>query len=148
MRSHGYALELNSEANLVFVRKRRPAWTFVLAVLLFPVGLLALLHTERDEIVFELHDARRGDDDQRERPGAAGDQARAERTRALTISHAGGNHAVNSSSRARAIHSSSSSSGTKRHSMTSSGSGAGSMEISVTSRWSSSFSTRSASSAR
>jgi len=56
MRSHGYALELNSEANLVFVRKRRPAWTFVLAVLLFPVGLLALLHTERDEIVFELRD--------------------------------------------------------------------------------------------
>ena len=56
MRSHGYALELNSEANLVFVRKRRPAWTFVLAVLLFPVGLLALLHTERDEIVFELHE--------------------------------------------------------------------------------------------
>jgi hypothetical protein len=56
MRSHGYALELNSEANLVFVRKRRPPWTFVLAVLLFPVGLLALLHTERDEIVFELHE--------------------------------------------------------------------------------------------
>jgi len=56
MRSHGYALELNSEANLVFVRRRRPPWTFVLAVLLFPVGLLALLHTERDEIVFELHE--------------------------------------------------------------------------------------------
>ena len=56
MRSHGYALEANSEANLVFIRKRRPAWTFVLAVLLFPVGLLALLHTERDEIVFDLHE--------------------------------------------------------------------------------------------
>ena len=56
MRSHGYALEVNSEANLVFIRKRRPAWTFVLAVLLFPVGLLALLHTERDEIVFDLHE--------------------------------------------------------------------------------------------
>ena len=56
MRSHGYALELNSEANLVFVRKRRPPWTFVLAALLFPFGLLALLHTERDEIVFELHE--------------------------------------------------------------------------------------------
>ena len=58
MRSHGYALEVNSEANLVFVRKRRPAWTFALAVLLFPVGLLALLHTERDEIVFDAPRAR------------------------------------------------------------------------------------------
>ena len=56
MRSHGYALEVNSETNLVFIRKRRPAWTFVVAVLLFPFGLLALLHTERDEIVFELHE--------------------------------------------------------------------------------------------
>ncbi len=28
----------------------------MLAVLLFPIGLLALLHTERDEIVFELHE--------------------------------------------------------------------------------------------
>ena len=64
--------------------------------LLFPVGLIALLHTDRDEIVFELARARRRDADQRERPGAARDQARAERTRALTISHAGGNHAVNS----------------------------------------------------
>ncbi len=56
MRSHGYALELNTEANLLFVHKRRPAWTYVLAVLLFPFGLLALLHTEREEVVFELHE--------------------------------------------------------------------------------------------
>jgi hypothetical protein len=56
MRSHGYALELNNEATLIFVHKRRPAWTYVLAVLLFPIGLLALLHTEREEVVFELHE--------------------------------------------------------------------------------------------
>jgi hypothetical protein len=54
MHTHGYALEPGSDARLVFARKRRPVWTYVLAVALFPLGLLALLYREREEIVFEL----------------------------------------------------------------------------------------------
>ncbi|MBE2319840.1 DUF1707 domain-containing protein [Solirubrobacter sp. CPCC 204708] len=56
MRAHGYALEHASDAHMVFARKHRPVWTYVLAVALFPLGLLALLHTEREEIVCDLHE--------------------------------------------------------------------------------------------
>ena len=48
--SHGYKLSLQGEA-LVFGRPRRPGWTIALAVFAFPFGLLALLHTESDEVV-------------------------------------------------------------------------------------------------
>ena len=45
---------------MVFAREHRPSWTFVVAVLVFPIGLIALLHKDREEIVFELHE--RGDE--------------------------------------------------------------------------------------
>jgi hypothetical protein len=39
---------------MVFSRVKRPVWTYVVAVLVFPFGLLALLYKDRAEIVFEL----------------------------------------------------------------------------------------------
>ena len=50
---HGYKLEIEGAA-LTFHRRRRPGWTVVVAILAFPLGLLALLHTELDEIVIEI----------------------------------------------------------------------------------------------
>jgi hypothetical protein len=40
----------------VFVRQHRPTWTFLVGVVLFPIGLLALLHKDREEVVFDLHE--------------------------------------------------------------------------------------------
>lgn len=56
MRSHGYALTHAGEAHMVFVRERRPVWTYIVAVLIFPIGLIALLHKDRAEVVFELRE--------------------------------------------------------------------------------------------
>ncbi|MDA0179490.1 DUF1707 domain-containing protein [Solirubrobacter phytolaccae] len=56
MRTHGYALVHGGEALKVFARERRPLWTYVVAVVFFPIGLLALLHKERAQIVFELRE--------------------------------------------------------------------------------------------
>lgn len=50
---HGYKLAVDDEA-LAFHRRRRPAWTILVAIFAFPVGLVALLHTELDEIVTEI----------------------------------------------------------------------------------------------
>jgi hypothetical protein len=50
---HGYELSIRRSA-LVFRRRRRPGWTIAIAILAFPVGLLALLHTESDKIVVEI----------------------------------------------------------------------------------------------
>ena len=38
----------------MFTRTRRPVWTFALAVLVFPFGLLALLYTEERHVAIEL----------------------------------------------------------------------------------------------
>ena len=48
----GYELARPSESQLVFTRERRPAWTILVAILLFPFGLLALTHKSRDSQVF------------------------------------------------------------------------------------------------
>jgi hypothetical protein len=50
---HGYKLAVE-ESSLVFHRRRRPGWTIVVSIFAFPIGLLALLHTELDEIVVEI----------------------------------------------------------------------------------------------
>lgn len=60
MRAEGYTLAHAGEAHMIFARERRPTWTYAVAVLLFPIGLIALLHKERAEIVFELRE--RGDE--------------------------------------------------------------------------------------
>ena len=48
----GYELERPAENQLVFTRDRRPAWTILVAILVFPFGLLALTHKARESQVF------------------------------------------------------------------------------------------------
>ena len=52
----GYELIGREDGRLRFEREHRPLWTFVVAVLLFPFGLLALLHKDRDRITIDLDD--------------------------------------------------------------------------------------------
>jgi hypothetical protein len=42
--SRGYTLTSHDETELVFTRAERPGWTIAVAILVFPIGLLALLH--------------------------------------------------------------------------------------------------------
>jgi hypothetical protein len=58
LRGFGYELVERTPQRLVFARRRRPAWTIVVAIAFFPVGLLALLHSSSDVITVEL--TRRG----------------------------------------------------------------------------------------
>jgi hypothetical protein len=58
LRGYGYEMVDRTPGRIVFARRRRPAWTIVVAVAFFPVGLLALLYTAHDDITVEL--ARRG----------------------------------------------------------------------------------------
>jgi hypothetical protein len=50
---HGYKLAVD-DAAMAFHRRRRPAWTILVAIFAFPIGLIALVHTELDEIVIEI----------------------------------------------------------------------------------------------
>src|SRR5215475_129072 len=49
----GYEPQRDEPTTRVFVRSQRPAWTIVVAVLLFPLGLLALLYQERSQVVLK-----------------------------------------------------------------------------------------------
>ena len=48
----GYEMERSAENQLVFTRQRRPGWTILVAILLFPFGLFALMHKTRESQVF------------------------------------------------------------------------------------------------
>ena len=48
----GYSMNRAADNQLVFTRRRRPAWTIVVAVLVFPFGLFALMHKPRESQVF------------------------------------------------------------------------------------------------
>jgi hypothetical protein len=48
----GYSMERKGRSQLVFTRDRRPAWTILVAIFLFPFGLLALTHKARESQVF------------------------------------------------------------------------------------------------
>ena len=50
----GYQLREQTPYRLLFVRTRRPVWTFALCVLVFPFGLLALLYTEEHDVAVDL----------------------------------------------------------------------------------------------
>ena len=56
----GYELRERTPHRLVFERSRRPIWTIALAVLLFPVGLLALIYTDKARITIDLQPAGNG----------------------------------------------------------------------------------------
>lgn len=49
----GYEPTQEEPATRVFLRSERPAWTIVVAVLLFPFGLVALLYRERSQVVLK-----------------------------------------------------------------------------------------------
>ncbi len=56
---HGYRLVVRDRDALVFELRWRPAWTILVAIFAFPVGLLALLYVERDEIELDFEPAGR-----------------------------------------------------------------------------------------
>jgi hypothetical protein len=51
---HGYNLVARSPYRLVFARERRPVWTILVAIFLFPFGLFALLYKDREQIAIDL----------------------------------------------------------------------------------------------
>jgi hypothetical protein len=51
LRAHGYQIVGRSRTELVFERSRQPVWTIVVAVAVFPIGLLALLHRRREQVI-------------------------------------------------------------------------------------------------
>jgi hypothetical protein len=53
---YGYKLSIEG-SSLVFRCRRRPGWTIAVAIFAFPLGLLALLHSESDEIVVHVEHA-------------------------------------------------------------------------------------------
>ena len=50
----GYRLETQSQTMLMFGRKQRPAWTFVVAILAFPLGLIALLYEDESQVILAI----------------------------------------------------------------------------------------------
>ena len=50
----GYQLTHRAPDRLVFSISRRPAWTILLAIFLFPLGLLALLYKEHENLTIDL----------------------------------------------------------------------------------------------
>ena len=50
----GYGLEERSDDRLAFVRRRRPAWTIVVAIVFFPFGLFALLVRDEERVSVEF----------------------------------------------------------------------------------------------
>jgi uncharacterized protein DUF1707 len=54
LHGYGYRLVRRSGSELEFTSRRHPGWTFVVAVFLFPFGLLALLHTTGSELVVRM----------------------------------------------------------------------------------------------
>jgi Domain of unknown function (DUF1707) len=61
LHAQGYELVDRTDTRLGFVYSYRPGWTYVVAVLLLPFSLLALLHRVEDRVVIELEpDRRRG----------------------------------------------------------------------------------------
>lgn len=52
--SHGYHLVSSTERTLSFAGSARPVWTYVVSVLVFPIGLFALLHTRAHWLTIEF----------------------------------------------------------------------------------------------
>jgi hypothetical protein len=50
----GYDITQRWDGRLRFEREVRPAWTIVVAVLVFPLGLFALLHKEQERVTIDL----------------------------------------------------------------------------------------------
>jgi len=51
---YGYGIVERTPHRLVFSKTRRPVWTIVVAIAVFPIGLLALLHQDEQRVVIDL----------------------------------------------------------------------------------------------
>jgi Domain of unknown function (DUF1707) len=60
MERWGYDLTQRWDGRLRFERETRPIWTILVAVLLFPFGLLALLYKDRERITIDLDEDENG----------------------------------------------------------------------------------------
>jgi hypothetical protein len=54
MENSGYELTQRWDGRLRFERESRPVWTFLVAVFLFPFGLLALLYRDHERVTIDL----------------------------------------------------------------------------------------------
>jgi hypothetical protein len=59
---HGYVLSSAGDV-LAFRRRWRPGWTILVAIVTFPIGLLALMVTEQDEVAVMIEPAAGGGTD-------------------------------------------------------------------------------------
>jgi hypothetical protein len=60
MERWGYDLTQRFDGRLRFERETRPAWTILVAIFLFPFGLLALLYKDRERITIDLDEDEHG----------------------------------------------------------------------------------------
>jgi Domain of unknown function (DUF1707) len=60
MERWGYDLTQRWDGRLRFERETRPAWTFLIAIVLFPLGLFALLYKDRERITIDLDEDEHG----------------------------------------------------------------------------------------
>lgn len=60
MERWGYDLTQRFDGRLRFERETRPAWTILVAIFLFPFGLLALLYKDRERITVDLDEDEHG----------------------------------------------------------------------------------------
>lgn len=54
MQDYGYRLDNQGPASVVFSNTYRPAWLALPCILLFPIGLLALLHSKTADVAFNF----------------------------------------------------------------------------------------------
>lgn len=60
MERWGYDLTQRWDGRLRFERETRPVWTILVAIFLFPFGLLALLYKERERVTIDLDEDEHG----------------------------------------------------------------------------------------
>ena len=60
LESWGYDLIQRHDDRLRFEREVRPAWTILVAIFAFPIGLIALMHKDRERITIDLAETDRG----------------------------------------------------------------------------------------
>jgi hypothetical protein len=60
LEARGYRLVAQDDAALVFQRDYRPVWTVMVAAVVFPVGLLALLHHPQSRLQVSFAETERG----------------------------------------------------------------------------------------
>src|SRR4051812_10449484 len=54
LQAYGYDLVERNPQRLVFSYARRPAWTILVAIFAFPLGLLALSYKDREQVIVDL----------------------------------------------------------------------------------------------